>query len=266
MSNTTVVQNSFVPLSLSPPCPSPFFLLRLTLSAFSWNGLSWSKLIWNANYPSFIASNNEVDVYLYLASSDSLIQTWTSLPNAESQLAFQPTDLWWVGQYGASELPEGGREWEAYFIVNPSGRSLVGTEVHQSTFVALQTALPTTVSLSLASVSSTRSLSSVYSAGLSSSVSTASVASVTSQASISSLKERIKTDPVASSSVAAQGGIGSLQGDNSASSGLPKYAVRCHPSSLPSSVVFFLSFPSRPRRVEHSPPKKKKKLTLPLFT
>lgn len=182
------------------------------------------QLIWNANIPSFIAADNRVDVYLFLASSDALVQTWTSLPNEESQLAFQPTSSWWENEYGAGDLvPGANRSWEAYFLVVPGGQSLVGTETHQPTFAAIQTALPSAASASRVSIVSTSSV-----AGLSSvsAQSTASARSASARASISSLSERIKTDPIASQSVAANGGLGNLQGGGDSDNGLPKYAVR----------------------------------------
>jgi hypothetical protein len=189
------------------------------------------QLIWNANNPSFIAADNRVDVYLFLASSDALIRTWTSLPNEESQLAFQPTSSWWENEYGAGDLaPGASRTWEAYFLVVPGGQSLVGTESHQPTFAAVQTALPSAASVSRASVVSTSSLAGMSSVSTQSS---ASAQSASARASISSLSERIKTDPVASQSVAANGGLGNLQGGGDpGNNGLPKYAVRssvCRP-------------------------------------
>ncbi|CED82459.1 hypothetical protein [Phaffia rhodozyma] len=200
----------------------------------------WSKLIWNFNYPLFIASSNLVDVYLFLASSDTLIRSWTSLSNEEGQLAFSPSDAWWEDQYGASVLPSstGTRSWQAYFVIVPGGDQLTGAEVHQATFIARQTAIPTVASQSLASQSSTASIASQSSLSVASiatltstsisttlsSVSRASVSSL-STLSVSSLLSLAQANPSSSASILAGSGLGgSLQGSSSGLA-IPKWAI-----------------------------------------
>jgi hypothetical protein len=98
--------------------PPSFSSISPSLSSCSSSG--------NFNYPLFIANNNTVDVYLYLASSDELIQSWTDLPNPEGQLAFVPDDSWWGSNKKADVLADdGANPWEAYFVIVPGGREFL---------------------------------------------------------------------------------------------------------------------------------------------
>ncbi|KAL7410464.1 hypothetical protein BDY24DRAFT_418005 [Mrakia frigida] len=171
----------------------------------------YSKFIWNFNYPLFIANNNTVDIYLHLASSDELVQSWTNLPNPEGQLAFSPDDAWWESMKKSDDVPEdGANEWEVYFVIVPGGHSLNGAEVHQATFIANQTAVPSAVALSRQSTSSTASVASA---------SRAAVAS-TSALSVSS----IASSSIRAAAATGTNGSGSLQG-NGGGDGFPKWAT-----------------------------------------
>ena len=151
-----------------------------------------------------------MDVHLFLASSDLLVRSWRNLPNPEGQLAFSPDDDWWESNRKANEVPEdgSGNAWEVYFVIVPGGKTLDGSEVHQATFAALETAVPSTVALSRLSASSTASVASASRVS-------ASVASVSATASPTG-----RTSGNGSTS----GGSGSLQGNNG-DGGFPKWAV-----------------------------------------
>lgn len=141
----------------------------------------YSRFIWNANYPTFIAADNRVDVYLFHADSMQVARNWTRLPNDAGMCAILPDDDWWETRREARELPVGrNRTWGYYFVVVPSGETLNGGETHQNTFSAVQTAPPRSVlaSISLASASSA-SLASLASASNTSSRRSSSTATST---------------------------------------------------------------------------------------
>ncbi|GHJ86587.1 hypothetical protein NliqN6_2989 [Naganishia liquefaciens] len=161
----------------------------------------YSRFIWNANYPTFIAADNRVDVYLFYADSMEVARNWTRLPNDAGMCAILPDDDWWESRKEARELPLGrNRTWEYYFVVVPSGETLNGGETHQSTFGAVQTAPPRSVlaSISLASASS------------------ASVASLAS----ASLRSSSSRSPTATSTGSLQNGV-----DPQPGSAFPKWAI-----------------------------------------
>ncbi|KAJ9097297.1 hypothetical protein QFC21_004966 [Naganishia friedmannii] len=165
---------------------------------------TYSRFIWNANYPTFIAAN-AVDAYLFHADSMQVAKTWTGMPNDQGMCAILPDDNWWSNRSEATELPVGrNRTWGYYFVVVPTGDRLTGGEVHQNTFSAIQTAPPRSV---LASLSS------------------ASAASAT-LAALSTSSSRASSSSTNASTAARSDPSGSLQnGSASPGSGFPKWAI-----------------------------------------
>jgi hypothetical protein len=81
----------------------------------------YSRFIWNANYPTFIAAN-AVDAYLFHADSMQLAKTWTRMANDQGMCAILPDDDWWSDRMEAQELAVGrNRTWGYYFVVVPTG-------------------------------------------------------------------------------------------------------------------------------------------------
>lgn len=153
----------------------------------------YSRFIWNANYPTFIAAN-AVDAYLFYADSLQVARNWTGLPNEQGMCAILPDDDWWQGRKEAQELQVGrNRTWDYYFVVVPSGERLDGGQTPQNTFRALQTAPPRSV---LASLSAASALSTALSSSRSS-----------------------------STSQQPQSTVGSLQNSSSSGDGFPKWAI-----------------------------------------
>ena len=94
---------------------------------------------------------------LYQADSGRQVQSWKEITNSRGSVEIQADDEWWQDRPQAASLEDGKtRTWSFYFVVVPAGQALDGSEVRQSTFKAVQTALPTAVaaSRSLASLSS----------------------------------------------------------------------------------------------------------------
>lgn len=136
---------------------------------------TWSKFIWNANYPTFV-ENGQVDVWLYQADSGEEVDSWRGITNGQGSIEIRPEEDWWRDQDRATELTPGGTEmYSYYFVVVPGGQTLNGGERHQNTFRAVQTALPSAV---LASISSA-SRASVTSASAAAAASSSSSASAT---------------------------------------------------------------------------------------
>lgn len=164
----------------------------------------YSRFIWNANYPTFIAAN-AVDAYLFHADSLQVAKTWTRMANDQGMCAILPDDDWWSDRMEARELPIGrNRTWGYFFVVVPAGDRLTGGEVHQNTFSAIQTAPPRSVLASLSSASAA-------------SATLAAMSSSSNRASTSSAKSTtaVRSDP-----------SGSLQNGSAPSgSGFPKWAI-----------------------------------------
>ncbi|KAJ9119663.1 hypothetical protein QFC22_003373 [Naganishia vaughanmartiniae] len=189
-----------------PPCDN---VGNTVLSCFPLDNTTltqgtYSRFIWNANYPTFIAAN-AVDAYLFHADSLQVAKTWTGLANDRGMCAILPDDDWWSNRSEARDLPVGrNRTWGYYFVVVPAGDQLTGGEVHQNTFSAIQTAPPRSVLASLSSASA----ASATLAALSTSSSRASTSSATSSTAV-------RSDP-----------SGSLQNGSAPSgSGFPKWAI-----------------------------------------
>lgn len=117
---------------------------------------TWSKFIWNNNYPTFIGSRF-VDIYLFNAQSETIVANWTSIANDRGMIGIYASDNWFPNQttwtYGQN------RTFPYFFVLTGSGMPLTGGEQHQSTFTVLQTAPPAALASSL----STNSLSTMSS-------------------------------------------------------------------------------------------------------
>ncbi|KAJ9110466.1 hypothetical protein QFC19_001592 [Naganishia cerealis] len=163
----------------------------------------YSRFIWNANYPTFIAAN-AVDAYLFHADSMQVAKNWTRMPNDQGMCAILPDDDWWSDRQQARELPIGrNKTWGYYFVVVPTGDQLTGGEVHQNTFSAIQTAPPRSVLASLSSVSAA----------------SATLASLSASISRASSSSNPSTTPRADPS------SGSLQNGATSGSRFPKWGI-----------------------------------------
>ncbi|KAJ1022393.1 hypothetical protein NDA13_005301 [Ustilago tritici] len=141
---------------------------------------TWSKFIWNANYPLF-AQRGYVDVYLFQQDTDRLVTSWTSQDNGQGRLSFEPTDSWWANRPAANNIqPDQNISWPFYFVVLASGQPLSGTTSRLATFTAVQTTLPLSIAQARASSSSAAAAASASSA----SAASASAASASAGASI----------------------------------------------------------------------------------
>lgn len=119
----------------------------------------YSRFIWNANYPTFIAAT-AVDAYLVHADSMGVARSWVRMPTEQGMCAILPDDDWWAARKEAQELPLGrNRTWAYYFVVVPTGEG-VDSAPAQDTFQAVQTAPPRSVLATLSSASSSTSTSS----------------------------------------------------------------------------------------------------------
>ncbi|CAD6933238.1 unnamed protein product [Tilletia laevis] len=129
----------------------------------------YSKFIWNPYYPLFI-QQGYVDVYLYRQDQDRIQTSWTSQQNQAGRISFMPSDSWWEDRPRAQNIQEGQNiSWPFYFVVNPSGLDMDGKTVRQSTWNAIQTAVP-------AAIASSRSAAAAASASASAATATAAAA------------------------------------------------------------------------------------------
>lgn len=145
---------------------------------------TWSRFIWNANYPLF-AQRGFVDVYLFQEDTDHLVTSWTSQDNGAGRLSFEPTDLWWARRPAADNIqPNQNISWPFYFVVLASGQPLSGTTSRLSTFTALQTTLPYSIAVARASSSAAASASSASAA---STANAASASAASASASLSTV-------------------------------------------------------------------------------
>ncbi|KAH9464885.1 hypothetical protein MJO28_001410 [Puccinia striiformis f. sp. tritici] len=112
---------------------------------------TWSKFIWNNNYPTFIGSRL-VDIYLYNANSESPVANWTQIPNDRGMIGIYADDSWFPPVTSWQD----GRNltYPYFFIITTAGATLTGGEQHQATFRVVQTAPPQAyITASLASAS-----------------------------------------------------------------------------------------------------------------
>ncbi|KAL9931462.1 hypothetical protein V8E36_009627 [Tilletia maclaganii] len=133
---------------------------------------TYSKFIWNSYFPLFI-QQGFVDVYLYREDQDRIQTSWTSQVNEAGRISFSPSDSWWQDRPRAQNIQPGQNiSWPFYFVVNPSGLDTGGTTLRQSTWFAVQTALPAAIASSRsASAAASASAASVTDAAISASIS-----------------------------------------------------------------------------------------------
>ncbi|KAK0550911.1 hypothetical protein OC846_003481 [Tilletia horrida] len=137
---------------------------------------TWSKFIWNSYFPLFI-QQGYVDVYLYREDQDRIQTSWTSQRNEAGRLSFSPNDAWWQDRPRAQNIQQGQNiSWPFYFVVNPAGLNTGGTTIRQSTWYAIQTAVP-------AAIASSRSAASASSASAAAMTNAAISSSIASQLS-----------------------------------------------------------------------------------
>ncbi|PWN50857.1 hypothetical protein IE53DRAFT_379414 [Violaceomyces palustris] len=159
---------------------------------------TWSRFIWNANYPSF-TQFGLVDVYLFHEDNDSQVTSWTNLDNGAGRLSFRPVDSWWQGRVRADNIQPGQNiSWPFYFVITAAGVGLSGTTTRLATWDAIQTALPVAVSSSRAAASASASSASAASA------SAAAAASLSSLVASQSLATATLTGAAASSASASR--------------------------------------------------------------
>ncbi|KAG0149247.1 hypothetical protein CROQUDRAFT_653820 [Cronartium quercuum f. sp. fusiforme G11] len=124
--------------------PSCTAVSNAILSCFPENNTTlvqntWSKFIWNNNYPTFIGSKN-VDIYLFNAQSETIVANWTSIPNDRGMIGIYASDNWFPNE---TNWVEGKNlSFPYFFVITGSGSPLTGGEQHQATFTVVQTAAP----------------------------------------------------------------------------------------------------------------------------
>lgn len=64
--------------------------------------------------------------------------SWTSLPNAQGRLSFNPGDSWWQGRTAADNFNGTDIAWPFYFVITYSGQGLDGTTNRLSTWYAVR--------------------------------------------------------------------------------------------------------------------------------
>ncbi|CAH7671377.1 hypothetical protein BY996DRAFT_4581293 [Phakopsora pachyrhizi] len=112
---------------------------------------TWSKFIWNNNYPTFIGAR-DVDIYLFNAQSETPVANWTSISNDRGMIGIYAGDDW----FPPIKTWQNGRNisYPYFFVITNAGAPLTGGEQHQATFTAVQTAPQAAfVSASVASAS-----------------------------------------------------------------------------------------------------------------
>lgn len=173
----------------------------------------WSKFIFNSQFPTFIGSVY-VDIYLYHSDSETIATKYLNVENARGSIGILPDENWWPVEnvedwIGAGGVGRGNKTFPYFFVIVEANSTLTGGEQHQSTFIAVQTKPPSTLTAALASISS------------------ASVASVLSQSSLTAHPS--STSASASSSSTSSNPTTSntsLQNSNSNDpSALPNWAI-----------------------------------------
>ncbi|UZJ56739.1 hypothetical protein CBS101457_006059 [Exobasidium rhododendri] len=194
------------------------------LSCYPTSGLqvdqgTWDRFIWNTNYPDFTNNGGYVDVYLFHQDNDLIVTSWTSQPNAQGRVSFIPGDSWWQGRSRADNFNGTSIAWPFYFVITHAGQGLSGSTDRQSTWYAIQTALPEAVALSRSSASASASAESLASAASVASQSAASLtgtaaASLSSSEALASKSFAASLSSALAASLTAQGftGTETLQG------------------------------------------------------
>ncbi|GAA5902307.1 uncharacterized protein JCM6883_001362 [Sporobolomyces salmoneus] len=180
---------------------------------------TYSKFIWNAQFPTFIGAG-DVDIYLYNANTEEIATSWLGVQNARGMIGITPDDEWWP-QESAQEWFNSDRNQTIpyYFIVVDGDSELTGGETRQSTFTVIQTAPPSSLSSTLAILTAS-SLSSV-----------SSISAASASASLSSLSSELSASSVSASSASRSTTTrsdGSLQPSEDGSGGgpaIPKWAI-----------------------------------------
>ncbi|ORY88503.1 hypothetical protein BCR35DRAFT_351010 [Leucosporidium creatinivorum] len=163
----------------------------------------WSKFIWNARYPTFIGTGY-VDIYLYHADSETIATSYLGIDNSRGMIGIRPDDDWWPTE---TSWEQGTNQtWPYFFVIVDANATITGGEEHQSTFQAVQTAAPSSLSSSILSASSA-SVASLAS------LSSASLASISSLSSSASAASRTNSNTNA------------LQDGSSSGGGLPHWAI-----------------------------------------
>ncbi|EST09290.2 hypothetical protein PSEUBRA_000878 [Kalmanozyma brasiliensis GHG001] len=192
---------------------------------------SWSRFIWNANYPLF-AQRGYVDVYLFQEDTDRMVTSWMSQDNGQNRLSFEPTDLWWANRVAADNIqPDQNISWPFYFVVLPEGQALTGTTSRLSTFTALQTTLPFTIAEARASSSSAAAAASASAASASaqsasqgaSTITNTLTGSAAAAASVSAIQSSLSAALESSLRASGLSGTETLQGTTTAT--LPNGSV-----------------------------------------
>ena len=178
------------------------------------------------------SQSNIVDVYLFHADSDQLVDMWLGLPYGFGHIAVTPNDSWW-GAKGTTFTPGKNLTQTYFFVLVASGANSL-SQPPQTTFTAtrdyistfhnyycliphLETDLPN-------SILSSQSAASVASASAASaSAASASSASVVSSKSAQSAQSA--SAAASSSKTATTETGGALQNSSSSSNDLPHWAI-----------------------------------------
>ncbi|GAA5943637.1 uncharacterized protein JCM15063_002990 [Sporobolomyces koalae] len=184
---------------------------------------TYSKYIWNSRFPTFIGAG-DVDIYLYNANTEDIAATWLGVQNARGSIGITPDDDWWPEEQASEWFNSSqNKTIPYYFVIVDGGTTLTGGETHQSTFTAIQTAAPSSLSSTLAvlTASSLSSESSVSAASAASSLSAASASNSQLSAASGSGSR------TSSSARASNSSGGSLQSSNDSSGdpAIPKWAI-----------------------------------------
>ena len=143
-------------------------------------------------------NTGNVDIYLFSADTEQIVQSWKDIPNERGSQPLNPNDDWWSpiddswGPYDSKDPSQWDgttKDWTYYSVIVPSGQELTGGEEHQATFTAVQTAPLTSLvqQSSTSSMSTMSTMSSMSSASSSSELESQSIISSVSALSSSSM-------------------------------------------------------------------------------
>ncbi|KZT73965.1 hypothetical protein DAEQUDRAFT_363839 [Daedalea quercina L-15889] len=139
----------------------------------------WVEFVWNSRLPQF-DSTNLVDIFLYNADSQELIQSWPNEVNPSAysgQVGACVNDSFWGNNQGSNWDGENITS-HYYFAITPNTQSGVAYQSPISTFVAVQTTYADWVVSSMLSASAASASSAAAASSRASATSTASVTGV----------------------------------------------------------------------------------------
>ncbi|TFY51649.1 hypothetical protein EVJ58_g10456 [Rhodofomes roseus] len=139
----------------------------------------WVEFVWNSRLPQF-TNTNEVDIFLYNADSQELVQSWSNVANPASnsgQVGACVNDSWW-GNNNGSNWDGSNITSQYYFAITPNTQDAVAYRFPISTFAAVQTTYADWVVASMSSASAASASSAAADSSRSSATATATSTSL----------------------------------------------------------------------------------------